>query len=33
VFESQEKRQEFDETGDVKEIDGLQARLQGLAIK
>jgi DnaJ-class molecular chaperone len=33
VFESEEKRQEFDDTGDVKEIDDLQARLQGLATK
>ena len=32
VFESEEKRQEFDDTGDVKEIDDLQARLQGLAM-
>lgn len=33
VFESEEKRREFDDTGDVKEIDDLQARLQGLALK
>lgn len=33
VFESEEKRQEFDDTGDVKEIDDLQARLQGLAME
>jgi DnaJ-class molecular chaperone len=33
VFESEEKRREFDDTGDVKEIDNLQARLQGLATK
>ena len=33
VFESEEKRQEFDDTGDVKDIDDLQARLQGLVLK
>lgn len=33
VFESEKKRQEFDDTGDVKEIDDLQAHLQGLAMK
>jgi hypothetical protein len=33
VFESEETRREFDDTGDVKEIDDLQARLQGLAVK
>jgi DnaJ-class molecular chaperone len=33
VFESEEKRWEFDDTGNVKEIKDLQARLQGLAMK
>jgi curved DNA-binding protein CbpA len=33
VFESEEKRREFDDTGDVKDIDDLQTRLQGLAMK
>ncbi|GAB7333322.1 hypothetical protein MBLNU13_g04951t1 [Cladosporium sp. NU13] len=33
VFETEEKRREFDDTGDVKEIDDLQARLQALAMK
>jgi DnaJ-class molecular chaperone len=33
VFESEEKRRKFDDTGHVKEIDDLQARLQGLAMK
>lgn len=32
VFDSEEKRQEFDDTGDVKDIVDLQARLQGLAM-
>lgn len=33
VFDSEEKRREFDDTGDVKEIDGLRARLEGLVIE
>ena len=32
VFESERTRQEFDDTGDVEEIDDLQARLRGLAV-
>jgi hypothetical protein len=33
VFESEEMRQEFNDAGDVKEIEDLQARLAGLAVK
>jgi hypothetical protein len=32
VFESEEMRQEFNDTGDVKEIEDLQARLEGLVV-
>ena len=32
VFESEKTRQEFDDTGDVEEVDDLQARLRGLAV-
>jgi hypothetical protein len=33
VFESEEMRQEFNDTGDVKEIEDLQARLEGLVVE
>jgi len=33
VFESEKMRREFDDTGDVEEIDDLQARLRGLAVR
>lgn len=33
VFESEETRKEFDETGDVKGIEDLSARLKALVVK